>query len=170
MHDPAHFNVTSVESSKVDKEAVTLVNDNLVFDQAMPTKLLNTCNIRAGREFTSIRYSAATCDPNHFKDSGFMLRQNNYAQDYTPPRKTELFIVITMYNEDEKLFCGTMAAVVENIQALCTPGILEEEGWQQVVVCIVADGRLKVAPLTLDAIAAIGAYQKGVAQVSRSSH
>jgi chitin synthase len=26
---------------------------------------------------------------------------------YDPPRRTELFIVMTMYNEDEEFFCRT---------------------------------------------------------------
>lgn len=42
-----------------------------------------------------VRYSAATCDPNDFRAEGFTLRQVHY----DPPRRTELFIVMTMYNE-----------------------------------------------------------------------
>jgi len=44
------------------------------------------------------RYTAATCDPNDFVSEGYTLRQ----MLYEPRRKTELFIAITMYNEDEE--------------------------------------------------------------------
>jgi chitin synthase len=51
-----------------------------------------------------MRYSAATCDPNNFVEEGHTLRQVLY----DPPRRTELFIVLTIYNEDEGLFCRTI--------------------------------------------------------------
>lgn len=85
---------------------VELFHGNFVLDSAVPSKLLAMCAQRNEREFTHMRYSAATCDPNDFKDSGFTLRQVHY----DPPRRTELFIVMTMYNEDEVLFCKTMNA------------------------------------------------------------
>ncbi|TFY62620.1 hypothetical protein EVJ58_g3752 [Rhodofomes roseus] len=114
-------------------------------------------------EFTHMRYSAATCDPNDFKDSGFTLRQVHY----DPPRRTELFIVMTMYNEDEELFCRTMHGVMKNIAHLCKRDRSKtwgKEGWKKVVVCIVSDGRLKINSRTLSVIAAMGAYQEGVAK------
>lgn len=54
---------------------VRLFHGNFVLDSAVPTKLLNMCALRNEREFTHMRYSAATCDPNDFKESGFTLRQ-----------------------------------------------------------------------------------------------
>lgn len=142
---------------------VELFQGNFVLDSAVPTKLLDMCGQRNEREFTHMRYSAATCDPNDFKDSGFTLRQVHY----DPPRRTELFIVMTMYNEDEELFCRTMHGVMKNIVHLCkrersmTWG---KEGWKKVVVCIVSDGRQKINSRTLSVIAAMGAYQEGVAK------
>jgi chitin synthase len=56
--------------------------------------LLDQCPIREGNEFTKMRYTAVTCDPNDFVDDKYTLRQRLY----DPPRQTELFIVITMYN------------------------------------------------------------------------
>ncbi|KAH9031109.1 chitin synthase N-terminal-domain-containing protein [Lactarius pseudohatsudake] len=61
-----------------------------------------------------MRYSAATGDPNDFKDNGFTLRQVHYDL----PRRTELFIVMTMYNEDDTLFARTMHGVMNNIAYL----------------------------------------------------
>lgn len=39
-----------------------------------------------------MRYTAATCDPKDFVGEGYTLRQQMLG------RKTELFIVLTMYN------------------------------------------------------------------------
>ncbi|KAK7682323.1 Chitin synthase 4 [Cerrena zonata] len=142
---------------------VELFHGNFVLDSAVPTKLLNMCKERNEREFTHMRYSAATCDPNDFKEAGFTLRQVHY----DPPRRTELFIVMTMYNEDEELFCRTMHGVMKNIAHLCTRDRSKtwgKEGWKKVVVCIVSDGRQKINSRTLSVIAAMGAYQDGVAK------
>ncbi|KAI0738834.1 glycosyltransferase family 2 protein [Daedaleopsis nitida] len=142
---------------------VELFHGNFVLDSAVPSKLLNMCPQRNEREFTHMRYSAATCDPNEFKESGFTLRQVHY----DPPRKTELFIVMTMYNEDEELFCRSMHGVMKNIAHLCKRDRSKtwgKEGWKKVVVCIVSDGRQKINSRTLSVIAAMGAYQDGVAK------
>jgi chitin synthase len=145
---------------------VELFHGNLVIDSPVPSKLLDLCAIKTEREFTHMRYSAATCDPNEFKDSGFTLRQIHY----DPPRRTELFIVMTMYNEDEELFCRTMTGVVKNIAHLCKRDRSKtwgKDGWKKVVVCIVSDGRSKINSRTLSVIAAMGAYQEGVGKVCR---
>ncbi|KAF4621803.1 hypothetical protein D9613_012089 [Agrocybe pediades] len=142
---------------------VELFHGNFVLDNAVPKKLLDMCANRTEREFTHMRYSAATCDPNDFKDSGFTLRQVHY----DPPRRTELFIVMTMYNEDEELFCRTMHGVIKNVAHLCKRDRSKtwgKEGWKKVVVCIVSDGRGKINSRTLSVIAAMGAYQEGVAK------
>ncbi|PPQ93389.1 hypothetical protein CVT25_015462, partial [Psilocybe cyanescens] len=142
---------------------VELFHGNFVLDNAVPKKLLDMCANRTEREFTHMRYSAATCDPNNFKDSGFTLRQVHY----DPPRRTELFIVMTMYNEDEELFCRTMHGVIKNVAHLCKRDRSKtwgKDGWKKVVVCIVSDGRGKINARTLSVIAAMGAYQEGVAK------
>lgn len=46
---------------------VELFHGNFVMDQKVPTKLLDLCANKNEREFTHLRYSAATCDPNDFK-------------------------------------------------------------------------------------------------------
>ena len=89
-----------------------------------------------------MRYSAATCDPADFKKENFTLRQVLYEQ----PRATEMFVVITLYNEDEVLFARTMHGVMKNISHLCSRNrskVWGKEGWRKVVVCVVADGRTK---------------------------
>jgi len=89
-----------------------------VLDAAVPTKLLNLCVHKDEREFAHMRYSAATGEPNDFKDNGCTLRQVHY----DPPRRTELFIVMTMDNEDDDLFTRTMHGVMKNIAYLCKRG------------------------------------------------
>jgi chitin synthase len=146
-----------------------LFHGNFVLDNPVPKKLLDLCANRNDREFTHMRYSAATCDPNNYKESGFTLRQLHY----DPPRRTELFIVMTMYNEEEELFCRTMHGVIKNIAHLCKRDRSKtwgKEGWKKVVVCIVSDGRGKINSRTLSVIAAMGAYQEGVAKVSERKH
>ncbi|KAG6896012.1 hypothetical protein C0992_010912 [Termitomyces sp. T32_za158] len=111
---------------------VELFRGNFVLDSEVPSKLLDMCAQRTAREFTHMRYSAATCDPNDFKDSGFTLRQ---VHD-DPLRRTELFIVMTMYNEDEELFCRTMHGVVKNVAQLCSRERSKtwgKDGWKKVV-------------------------------------
>ncbi|KAF5366053.1 hypothetical protein D9758_006603 [Tetrapyrgos nigripes] len=146
---------------------VELFHGNFVLDNPVPKKLLDLAalppHLHSEREFTHMRYSAATCDPNDFKDSGFTLRQVHY----DPPRRTELFIVMTMYNEDEELFCRTMQGVMKNVAHLCKRDRSKtwgKEGWKKVVVCIVSDGRLKIHARTLSVIAAMGCYQEGIAK------
>lgn len=56
--------------------------------------------------------------PNDFLDEQYALRQILYET----PRRTELFIVMTMYNEDEVLFCRTMHGVMSKREALIVSG------------------------------------------------
>ncbi|KAJ7655402.1 chitin synthase-domain-containing protein [Mycena rosella] len=142
---------------------VELFHGNFVLDSPVPKKLLDMCANRTEREYSYMRYSAATCDPNEFKDSGFTLRQVHY----DPPRRTELFIVMTMYNEDEELFCRTMHGVIKNVAHLCKRDRSKtwgKEGWKKVVVCVVSDGRGKINSRTLSVLATMGCYQEGIAK------
>jgi len=98
-----------------------LFHGNFVLDCAAPKKLLDMCPMRTEREFAFMRYTAATCDPNLFKEEGYTLRQVLY----DPPRRTELFIVMTMYNEDEELFCRTYHGVMKNSACLSSLLLLQ---------------------------------------------
>ncbi|KAJ3231575.1 Chitin synthase, class 1 [Chytriomyces hyalinus] len=119
--------------------------------------------VDTSREFTHLRYTAATCDPNDFKERGYRLR----SQDLD--RKTELFIVITMYNENEHLFTKTWKAVMRNISHLCSKRrskVWGPDGWKKIVVCVVADGREKIHKRTLTVLGIMGAYQDGIIKTS----
>ncbi|KDQ55846.1 glycosyltransferase family 2 protein [Jaapia argillacea MUCL 33604] len=138
------------------KRQVQLTNGNLVVELDVPPKLILP---RYGEhEMMKTRYTAVTCDPDDFEKSGFSLRQNEWG------RTTELFIVITMYNEDEVLFCRTLYGVMQNIQHLCSrknSRTWGQDAWKKVVVCIVADGRKKIHPRVLDCLTLLGVYQPG---------
>ncbi|KAE9411178.1 glycosyltransferase family 2 protein [Gymnopus androsaceus JB14] len=138
------------------KKRVQLTRGNLVIDLPVPPNLVLP---RTGdREMMQTRYTAVTCNPDDFSAQGFSLRQVEMH------RTTELFIVITMYNEDEVLFCRTMYGVMKNIQHLCTRKNSQTWGtdaWKKVVVCIVADGRKKIHPRVLDCLTLLGVYQPG---------
>ncbi|KAI8384634.1 chitin synthase 1 [Radiomyces spectabilis] len=140
---------------------VKLTGGNLVLDNPVPTKYLQQLPRKDSEEFTHMRYTAATCDPSEFGEQNYKLRQQILG------RKTELFIVLTMYNEDEVLFCRTMHGVMKNIAYLCSQKrsqIWGPDGWEKVVVCIVSDGRTKIHPRTLSVLAAMGVYQEGIAK------
>ncbi|KAF1976387.1 hypothetical protein BU23DRAFT_551848 [Bimuria novae-zelandiae CBS 107.79] len=145
------------------KKEVRLINGELILECKIPTILYSFLPRRDDMEFTHMRYTAVTCDPDDFVDRGYKLRQNIG----TTARDTELFICITMYNENEIDFTRTMHGVMRNISHFCSrtkSRTWGKDGWQKIVVCIISDGRQKVHPRTLDALAAMGCFQKGIAK------
>lgn len=82
---------------------VELQQGNLVLDMPVPSHIVPS-GMSNVEEMTKMRYTAATCDPDDFMRSKYSLRPYLYG------RHTELFIVMTMYNEDEVLFTKTMNA------------------------------------------------------------
>ena len=149
--------------AQMAKKEVKLINGELVLEFKIPTILYSFLPRRDDTEFTYLRYTAVTCDPDEFVPRGYKLRQNIGST----MRETELFICITMYNESEIHFTRTMHGVMRNIAHFCSRAKSRtwgKDGWQKVVVCIIADGRQKVHPRTLDALAAMGVYQDGIAK------
>ncbi|SMR41688.1 unnamed protein product [Zymoseptoria tritici ST99CH_1A5] len=145
---------------------VQLFNGNLVLDCPIPPRLLNQVQHAQPPErdeFTHMRYSAATCDPSEFGKKRFTLRQRLFAK----PRQTELFIVITMYNEEDELLARTLIGVIKNIEYMnsrTSSKTWGKEAWKKIVVCIVSDGRAKINPRTRSVLAAMGIYQDGIAK------
>lgn len=113
-------------------------------------------------EFTHLRYTAATCDPNDFTlKNGYNLRPAMYN------RHTELLIAITYYNEDKTLTSRTLHGVMQNIRDIVN--IKKSEfwnkggpAWQKIVVCLVFDGIDPCDKGTLDVLATVGIYQDGI--------
>lgn len=145
---------------------VQLFDGNLVLDCPIPPRLLNQVQHAQPPErdeFTHMRYSAATCDPSEFTKSRFTLRQRLFAK----PRQTELFIVVTMYNEEDELLARTLIGVIKNIEYMnsrTSSKTWGKEAWKKIVVCIVSDGRAKINPRTRSVLAAMGIYQDGIAK------
>lgn len=149
--------------AQMTKKEVRLINGELILECKIPTILYSFLPRRDEIEFTHMRYTAVTCDPDDFVARGYKLRQNIG----NTLRETELFICITMYNENEIDFTRTMHGVMRNITHFCSrtkSRTWGKDGWQKIVVCIVSDGRRKVHPRTLNALAAMGVYQDGIAK------
>ncbi|KAJ3310912.1 Chitin synthase, class 1 [Boothiomyces sp. JEL0838] len=103
--------------------------------------------------------SAVVGDPNEFNSEGYSLRQSEAG------RETEIFVVVTMYNEDQDLFLKTWNSLQKNINYLCqkrNAGTWGPDGWQKIVICVVADGRTKINSKTLAVIGLLGIYQEGL--------
>ncbi len=152
-----------VRAPVTSKKEVQLINGELILECKIPTILYSFLPRRDEVEFTHMRYTAVTCDPDDFVERGYKLRQNIGRTT----RETELFICVTMYNEDEIGFTRTMHAIMKNISHFCSRNKSRtwgEMGWQKIVVCVVSDGREKVHQRTLDALAAMGVYQHGIAK------
>ncbi|CAO3700632.1 unnamed protein product [Rhizopus microsporus] len=151
---------TSKASRTNTTKKVTLTQGHLVLECPVPSRLMEM-SARKDKEFSTMRYTAVTCDPDQFEANHYTLRPQ------LMNRSTELFIVITMYNEDEVLFCRTMHGVMKNISHLCSKTrskVWDTEGWKKVVVCVVADGRKKCDPRVMDVLTTMGVYQTGVAK------
>ncbi|KIV90361.1 chitin synthase 1 [Exophiala mesophila] len=152
-----------LRDAMMTKKEVRLINGELILECKIPTILHSFLPRRDEREFTHMRYTAVTCDPDDFVVNGYKLRQN-----FAPTlRETELFICVTMYNEGEIEFTRTMHGIMRNISHFCSrtkSRTWGKDGWQKIVVCVIADGRQKVHPRTLNALAAMGVYQDGIAK------
>jgi chitin synthase len=152
-----------LREAQMIKKEVRLINGELILECKIPTILHSFLPRRDEREFTHMRYTAVTCDPDDFVLKGYKLRQNIGST----MRETELFICVTMYNEDEIGFTRTMHGIMRNIAHFCSrtkSRTWGKDGWQKIVVCVISDGRRKVYPRTLNALAAMGVYQEGIAK------
>ena len=113
-------------------------------------------------EFTRMRYTAATCDPNDFTlKNGFNLRPRMYN------RHTELLIAITYYNEDKVLLARTLHHTMRNIREIVNLKKSEfwnmgGPAWQKIVVCLIFDGLDNVDKDVFDLLATVGIYQDGI--------
>ena len=113
-------------------------------------------------EFTHMRYTAATCDPNDFTlKEGYNLRPAMYN------RHTELLIAITCYNENKVMLSRTLHGVMQNIRDIVNLKKSEfwnkgGPAWQKIVVCVVMDGIDACDKEVLDILATVGVFQDGI--------
>ncbi|KAG0150823.1 hypothetical protein CROQUDRAFT_37815 [Cronartium quercuum f. sp. fusiforme G11] len=155
---------------------VKLTQGNFINDYPVPKAISNSIEKKyleqAGdsKEFTHLRYVAATCDPDDFTPQhGWRLRTAR------EDRETELLIAITYYNEDKILFARTMHGVMMNIRDICKSnskfwngkggaeqGKKTGEGWKRIVVSLIFDGIGPCDKNVLDVLATLGVYQDGI--------
>ncbi|KAK7190954.1 Chitin synthase, class 1 [Paraphaeosphaeria sporulosa] len=157
-----------VKRSKTRK--IKLVQGSILsVDYPIPSAIQNAIEPRHrhaegsfGEEFTKLRYTAATCDPNDFTlANGYNLRPAMYG------RHTELLIAITYYNEDKTLLARTLHGTMRNIRDIAR---LKRSkfwnvggpAWQKIVVCLVFDGIDNVDKEVFDILATVGIYQDGI--------
>ncbi|CEP13929.1 hypothetical protein [Parasitella parasitica] len=157
---PLHQN-RQVRRYKTIKRLVQIPHGKLVLDCPVPIQYLERVPLRDPKEFSMMRYTAITCDPNEFQQKKYTLRQE------IMNRETEIAICITMYNEDEILLSRTLHGIMKNLTQMTKryrSRIWGEHTWEKVVICIIADGREKIHSRVLDMLSVLGVYQEGIAK------
>ncbi|ERF74389.1 Chitin synthase G [Endocarpon pusillum Z07020] len=143
----------------------------LVFsvDYLVPSAIRNAVQAKyrddlegGSEEFTHMRYTAATCDPDDFTlKNGYNLRPAMYN------RHTELAIGITYFCEDRRMLSRSLHSVMENVRDIVNLKMSEfwnkgSSAWQKIVVCLLFDGIEPCDKETLDVLATVGVYQDGI--------
>ncbi|GAA5868205.1 hypothetical protein JCM3774_000599 [Rhodotorula dairenensis] len=169
-----------IDPNRAQTKKVKLTQGNYIVEHPVPTAVRNAnlaSNHRGGpTEFSHLRYTAATVDPNDFTaENGYSLRASSYG------RETDLLICITAYNEHKILLARTLHGLMLNIRDMVngkwsefrkkaerggTEGGMKGEAWKKIVVCLVFDGIEPADKNTLDVLATIGVYQDGIMQKS----
>ncbi|KAJ8502894.1 hypothetical protein ONZ45_g11340 [Pleurotus djamor] len=149
---------------------VKLTKGNFIAEYAVPTPIYSAIEGKykqsSSTEFTHMRYTAATCDPDEFtEENGWSLRTKLYN------RQTEILIAVTSYNEDKTLYARTLHGVMLNIRDICKTKQSKfwrrsaEEGtpgWQRITVALIVDGLEAMDKSVLDLLETVGVYQDGV--------
>jgi len=149
---------------------VKLTNGHFITEYPVPTPVYSAIEAEYSNtkttEFSHMRYSAVTCDPDEFSEAnGWTLRTKKYG------RETELLIAVTSYNEDKILYARTLHGVMLNIRDICKTKASKywrthaEEGrpaWQKITVALIVDGLEPMDKSVLDLLATVGVYQDGV--------
>ncbi|KAI9001377.1 glycosyltransferase family 2 protein [Trametes punicea] len=149
---------------------VKLTKGNFITEYPVPSPVFSAIEPQwqssKTTEFSHMRYTAATCDPDDFTEAnGYSLRTKIYN------RQTELLIAVTSYNEDKTLYARTLHGVMLNIRDICKTKQSKfwrrsaEEGvpgWQRITVALIVDGLEPMDKTVLDILATVGAYQDGV--------
>lgn len=153
------------------KKEIQLTHGNFIREYAVPTAVRNAIEAKYitgnTKEFTHMRYTAATVDPDDFSEAnGYSLRVAEYG------RKTELLIAVTSYNEDKILYTRTLHGVMLNIRDICKTKASkywqdsarsgQQPSWSKITVALICDGLEPMDKSVLDVLATIGIYQDGV--------
>ncbi|CCF58836.1 hypothetical protein KAFR_0F02390 [Kazachstania africana CBS 2517] len=135
----------------------------LKLDNPIPRGLLDTLPRRDSPEFTEMRYTACTVEPDDFLEEGYSLR---FAE---MNRECQIVACVTMYNEDKISLARTIHSIMKNVAHLCSrqkSQVWGKDSWKKVSVILVSDGRAKVNQGALDYLAALGVYQEDMAKAS----
>ncbi|KAH8831645.1 chitin synthase [Flagelloscypha sp. PMI_526] len=149
---------------------IKLTQGNFIAEYRVANAVYNAIEpqyrVKNTTEFSHMRYTAATCDPDDFtQQNGWTVRPKLYQRD------TEILIAVTSYNEDKALYARTLHGVMLNIRDICKTKQSKfwrksaEEGrpgWQRITVALVVDGLGTMDKSVLDLLATIGVYQDGV--------
>ncbi|KAG5636727.1 Chitin synthase, class 1 [Sphagnurus paluster] len=149
---------------------VKLTKGHFIAEYPVPTAVKNAIEpvyaANTTTEFSHMRYTAATCDPDDFTEAnGYSLRTKMYN------RETEILIAVTSYNEDKTMYARTLHGVMMNIRDICKTKQSKfwrkdaEEGlpnWQKITVALVVDGLDEMDKSVLDILATVGLYQDGI--------
>ncbi|KAF7332167.1 Chitin synthase [Mycena kentingensis (nom. inval.)] len=160
----------TIKRDRAVTRKVKLTNGNFIAEYAVPTAIHSAIEAQyrntSTTEFSHMRYTAATVDPDEFSEAaGYSLRTKMYKRD------TELLIAVTSYNEDKTLYARTLHGVMLNIRDICRTKqskywrrTAEEgnPGWQKIVVALIVDGLEAMDKSVLDILATVGVYQDGV--------
>jgi chitin synthase len=134
---------------------------------------------RDAAEFTDMRYTAVECpNPIEFDDWNYKMRcgENGRAVSlisnclpwFQPLTslclpwsifQIKVYIVITMYAEDDQELDSTLRGVAENLKNFPEYDDISVS-WQEVAVAVVSDGRLKANKKTLEFASAMGVYDQ----------
>lgn len=156
------------ENVDYGKREVNLINGVFKTEYPVPSRVKASVEPKyidlegASTEFTHMRYTAATVDPDQFdEEHGYVLRAKEYN------RETELMIAVTYYSEDKVLTARTLYGVMKNVHHFCTDKKSKfwnngTPPWQRIVVTIIMDGIEPCRKDTLDTLAAMGIYQDGI--------
>ncbi|KAI8999367.1 chitin synthase-domain-containing protein [Gaertneriomyces semiglobifer] len=162
VRQPTTYNTLSRLGPRRKRTVKLGRSGNFVLEEKLPQTLLNRLayGSTSGPEFSSIRYTACTSDPDNFVASRYTLRASTTAVP------TELAIVVTLYNEGIAELTRTLFGIFQNIQYTCQKNKRgwNADGWRKIVVIIVADGRTKVNPSVLLGLQTMGIYMEGVEQ------
>ncbi|SCU78318.1 LAME_0A04104g1_1 [Lachancea meyersii CBS 8951] len=148
--------------SEVRKQPTVMTKKNILkLDNPIPGGLLEILPRRDSPEYTEMRYTACTSEPDNYVDEGYSLR---FAE---MNRECQIAICITMYNEDKFALSSTLHSVMRNITHMCKrkkSHVWGPNGWKKIQVIIVSDGRSNINKGSLDYLSALGIYQEDMAK------
>ncbi|SSD61273.1 related to Chitin synthase 2 [Saccharomycodes ludwigii] len=133
----------------------------LTLDNPIPKGILEVLPRRNSPEFTEMRYTACTADPNDCVEEGYSLRFADMN------RECQIAVCITMYNEDKYCLARTLHSIMRNVSYLCKrekSKVWGPNGWKKVQVIIISDGRAKINKGSLDYLTSLGIYQEDMAK------